>query len=210
MCILSFISESYLVRTVFLVDHRSQHPRAELAELREQKRDWDTIPSPAEVFPVRGGEKRGGILPSVWSRLKINSCFPLLACQSYPVLFLSLFSACFSVCLFVERAGKGLIAASPKLTEGGERQIGGGVWERERETEREGSSEKRSTFPAAFLCLDRTEMGEELMGWVYAELLASGKRGQWKSQEGRVGIWAWCGSGSGSYGVIKRKEPVNP
>lgn len=52
--------ENYLVRTVFLVDHPSQHPTAELAELREQEWDWDKIPSPAAVFQRRGKE---GSLP---------------------------------------------------------------------------------------------------------------------------------------------------
>lgn len=65
-CDVSCRSENYLVRTVFLVDHPSQHPRVELAELGEQERDWDKIPSPAVVFQQRRkrGEERGGIPPS--------------------------------------------------------------------------------------------------------------------------------------------------
>lgn len=53
-----------------------------------------------------------------------NLPLPLLAsrCQSVqssPCAFRSLY-ACFLLCLFVNRKGQGLIAASPKLKEGGE------------------------------------------------------------------------------------------
>ena len=68
MCVTSFSSVNYLVRTVFLVDHPSQHPRAEPAELGEQERDWDRISQLCSGIPAekRGEERsgRGGIPPS--------------------------------------------------------------------------------------------------------------------------------------------------
>lgn len=56
----SYSFEGYLVRTVFLVDHPSQHPTAELTEMGEREWDWDKIPSPAVVF-----QRKGGIPPSL-------------------------------------------------------------------------------------------------------------------------------------------------
>ncbi|CAB1446455.1 unnamed protein product [Pleuronectes platessa] len=54
---MSFISEKYLVRTVFLVDHPSQHPTAELAELggtgvglREDSQPCVGIPASVHSF----------------------------------------------------------------------------------------------------------------------------------------------------------------
>lgn len=77
---------NYLVGTVFLVDHPSQHPRAESAELGEQKWDRETIPSPAAVFQGRGDVRKGGSLLKV----TIDSCLPLLVSQ-FSHCLLSLF-----------------------------------------------------------------------------------------------------------------------
>lgn len=55
-------AENYLVGTVFLVDHPSQHPRAELAELGEPEWDWEKIPSPAVVFQWREEERSRPVL----------------------------------------------------------------------------------------------------------------------------------------------------
>lgn len=92
------------------MDHPSQHPTAELAELGEDW-DWDKIPSPAVVFQLRGKE---GIPPSPRSKLKkkTQTIVPLGRLLSlHPVI---LFCDCFLICLFVKREGQGLIAASPK------------------------------------------------------------------------------------------------
>ncbi len=80
-----------------------------------------------------------------------------------------LFSDCFLLCLFVEREGQGVIAASPKPKEGGEREDWRrGVRTRERERGkrgREGSGEKQRVHSRPpFFCLVRTIMGEELLG----------------------------------------------
>lgn len=75
----SVCSEEYLVRTVFLVDHPSKHPRAEQAGLwgGEQKWDWDKIPSPAAVFQWEGNEAIHDPLRSKLTEKQTPACPPV-------------------------------------------------------------------------------------------------------------------------------------
>lgn len=78
-----------------------------------------------------------------------------------------------------------MIAASPKPKRGrGVIDWRRGVRMRERETEREGSSEKQSTLPVAFLCLVQAEKGGRSYWAECMQCWPVGKRGWWKREGG--------------------------
>lgn len=150
---MSVCSEEYLVRTVFLVDHPSKHPRAEQAGLGgEAEVGLGKDSQPCSGIPVGGewGDPRPPI-QTYRKQTTAPACLPLRVETNLDAA--SAFSpGCFySSCLLTEnRAG----SASPLMKEGGEQETGGGEWERE-----DGRGEPNRTLPLPSACQPVLESG---------------------------------------------------